>query len=814
MTTIGLVANDQLLQVMVNPNISSGEVNTIKVHVDFSDEWDNFGKNAVFYTSYNSRDIYEMVMTNDECIVPSEVMKKSGTLYIGIRGVNSEKNEVKTTSLVKLKISEGAPTGNSTEVEPTPGVYQQLLTAYGKTDNSINKEISDRKSAIATEKAERQTEIAVERNRITNLATLPGGSTTGDAELIDARVGYDGFTYPSAGDSVRNQTGEINYILNNELNTINLFNEATISKNTVISSTGEVVSNTQYITSDFIRISKGSYWFTRNEECYPHYFGLFNKEDKSFWKRIDVSNLPGNVMTAESDCYIRVMFAKAKLKSFMIVRGTEEPIKYLPYGVNLDGKKILNNTIRKEKTDFIKSSSNLINHNTIKKGYSINANGVIVENTSYSITDKIYLKPSTNYTFVNVQRICYFDEDDNFISMNEPVKYLPTNVTTIKTPIGISYAIILIKNTLGKYQLNEGDKLLEYEKHYILIDGYKISDGEDEVEDTTDSITKIQNWDKTVFDKAPLFTLENDLPGYSANNGDITVTRVLEKYNELATANPDYITKTELGADISGNMLYRFDFVEPEQKHTNTGYSQNKPKVILISGVHPEYGGIWCLYNAMNEITNNPELIDLRRNVHFIVVPIVNYYGCLNYNRKNANGVDLARNFEIGFVASTDTSSNTYGGATPLSELECQYIDTLLSQNTDAVCFASCHSFQSGGESGNDAMWGASATLYETNLTMKVIDKLSRVWKTKYDCIPSDVRYLGTTSLDAPNGSESKQAMKYGIQGLTLEIGDYFKYQSETDRWSSMAISRGTEVYINWLLVNLYNYENGDKNLI
>lgn len=156
MTTIGLVANDQLLQVTLSPKISSGEVNTVKVHVDFSDDWDNFGKSAVFYTSYNTRDIYEMVMTDDECIVPSEVMSKAGTLYIGIRGVNSDKNKVKTTSLVKLKISEGAPTGNSTEIEPTPDVYQQLLTAYEKNDKSINKEVSDRELAISTEKAERK----------------------------------------------------------------------------------------------------------------------------------------------------------------------------------------------------------------------------------------------------------------------------------------------------------------------------------------------------------------------------------------------------------------------------------------------------------------------------------------------------------------------------------------------------------------------------------------------------------------------------------------------------------------------------------
>lgn len=129
MTTIELVANDQLLQVTVNPKISSGEVNTVKVHVDFSDDWEGFGKSAVFYTAHDQNSVYEIVMTNDECIVPSEVMSKSGTLYIGIRGVNSDKNEIKTTSLVKYKILEGTPTGNSTEVEPTPDVYQQLLTA-------------------------------------------------------------------------------------------------------------------------------------------------------------------------------------------------------------------------------------------------------------------------------------------------------------------------------------------------------------------------------------------------------------------------------------------------------------------------------------------------------------------------------------------------------------------------------------------------------------------------------------------------------------------------------------------------------------
>ena len=48
-------------------------------------------------------------------------------------------------------------------------------------------------------------ELEVERKRIDSFTSLPSGSTTGDAELIDARVGANGIIYESAGEAVRDQ---------------------------------------------------------------------------------------------------------------------------------------------------------------------------------------------------------------------------------------------------------------------------------------------------------------------------------------------------------------------------------------------------------------------------------------------------------------------------------------------------------------------------------------------------------------------------------------------------------------------------------
>ena len=69
--------------------------------------------------------------------------------------------------------------------------------------NTIDLYEKHKSSALAIVK--NQQDIETERNRIDSLMSLPEGSTSLDAEVIDIRTGYNGESYSSAGGAVREQ---------------------------------------------------------------------------------------------------------------------------------------------------------------------------------------------------------------------------------------------------------------------------------------------------------------------------------------------------------------------------------------------------------------------------------------------------------------------------------------------------------------------------------------------------------------------------------------------------------------------------------
>lgn len=128
MTKISLITQGQQLICANKVVIASGDINSVELKVEFDSAWDEYpAKSATFYTSSNPT-VHEMLMLNNSCIVPSEVLTESCVLFIGVRGVSADGEKLKTSTLAKYKISEGATAGDKT-LSPTMDLYQQYLAA-------------------------------------------------------------------------------------------------------------------------------------------------------------------------------------------------------------------------------------------------------------------------------------------------------------------------------------------------------------------------------------------------------------------------------------------------------------------------------------------------------------------------------------------------------------------------------------------------------------------------------------------------------------------------------------------------------------
>lgn len=348
----------------------------------------------------------------------------------------------------------------------------------------------------------------------------------------------------------------------------------------------------------------------------------------------------------------------------------------------------------------------------------------------------------------------------------------------------------------------------------------------------------IKKWDTPIYDaNIPVFELSAEKNAITS--AEKTVSAVYAKYDALMAKYPQYITRTDLGMCSDGvTPVYRYDFREPEPHRGITGkkeWSETKSKAIIVSGIHWEWGGIFALYNALEEIAENPELFDLRRNTHLIVLPVCNPYAVANNSVRNANLVEIHRNFEVDFIypgepGYIEIGERSHGGTEPLSEIETQYIDNIMKENTDAAFFLTCHSYQSDSIWGTGFTWASPATYYMCNMHYRVIDKISKSWINRFgetllqgieeykteNLADGDTRF-GSAYLSTTNGTETKQATKYGIQAVNVEVCDTFwahgtKANPEATL-SSFTMSRGAETYVNFLLTAFGCYDPKDKAL-
>lgn len=352
----------------------------------------------------------------------------------------------------------------------------------------------------------------------------------------------------------------------------------------------------------------------------------------------------------------------------------------------------------------------------------------------------------------------------------------------------------------------------------------------------------MKEWDKPVYDQLEPFMLDHtlsvdgsryvtytDTQDTDGSKRRAQVTALYGEYDALCAEHPDFVrditnvahglegaNETTYGGLCSDGVqtvkVYEFKEVDPLRNEAGNEWSETKPKMILISGIHWEWGGAYALFHALNEITTNPALRYIRRNMHFVVMPITNPYtftsfGDTGTGHYNKNGVEIHNNFEVDFNNAIDSTH----GTAALSEVETRYINNVMRKHSDAAFMVSAHSHQGNADRPNRSIWPSTATYFGCNIGYRLIDMMSHALSQKYGTDWSGDNRAGHGSLSSSSGTEAKQAMLYGIHGLTLEIGDTF-HAFSADKLSDYVITHGAETYINFIRIAMTAYSIHDRN--
>ena len=131
--------------------------------------------------------------------------------------------------------------------------FNRIVEEFNEFKDEVNDDIDDFKQDVNGNIQTQNENIAVLVARMDTFASLPDGSTAGDAELLDIRVGANGVTYPSAGDAVREQienVGDAISVIEDDTNRLDSVVGDNDSTETISTLSGIIWDGTKFVSAN------------------------------------------------------------------------------------------------------------------------------------------------------------------------------------------------------------------------------------------------------------------------------------------------------------------------------------------------------------------------------------------------------------------------------------------------------------------------------------------------------------------------------------------------------------------------------------
>ena len=219
-------------------------------------------------------------------------------------------------------------------------------------------------------------EIALLSARVDEIASLGEGSTTGDAELADIRVGADGTVYENAGDAVRGQVNGLNgrlVCVNDGLNVVLTDNYGTTPISIYASPSGWRLNTNGLCSSD------SDYKLVKYAVTSGSFIKVISDDKFQFQNSASVpsSGTSNRVGTTYG------------IGTFYVT--VPEGASYLIVSTLVNGEAKAYSTEKRSKTETLLNETSIhkITDFSVTNGYFINANGEKQSNSGSSISDFI-----------------------------------------------------------------------------------------------------------------------------------------------------------------------------------------------------------------------------------------------------------------------------------------------------------------------------------------------------------------------------------------------------------------------------------------